>query len=61
MMGRVGPPFLSYSHDKDEIQRSIERLTELDLEYAFPGHGKVLGPGAGEKIKELREKLSKKW
>jgi hydroxyacylglutathione hydrolase len=61
MMGRVGPPFLSYSHDKDEILRSIERLAELDLEYAFPGHGKILGPGAGEKIKELREKLSKKW
>jgi glyoxylase-like metal-dependent hydrolase (beta-lactamase superfamily II) len=61
MMGRVGPPFLSYSHDKDEILRSIERLAELDLEYAFPGHGKVVGPDASIKIKELANKLTKKW
>lgn len=61
IMGRPGPPFLSFSHDRKEILNSIQRLAELDLDYAFPGHGKILGPGAGEKIGELAFKLSKKW
>ncbi len=61
MMGRPGPPFLSFSEDKKEIVDSIQRLAELDLDYAFPGHGKVLGPGAGVKIRELAEKLKRKW
>ncbi|MDY6794057.1 MAG: MBL fold metallo-hydrolase [Actinomycetota bacterium] len=61
MMGRVGPPFLSFSCDKGEILDSISRLAELDLEYAFPGHGKIIGPGAGKRIKELADKLSRKW
>ena len=61
LMGRIGPPFLSYSRDKDEILRSIQRLAELDLEYAFPGHGKVIGPNARGKIEELAAKLTKKW
>lgn len=59
--GRVGPPFLSFSEDKGDILSSISRLAELDLEYAFPGHGKVIGPDAGGKIRELAAKLNKKW
>jgi glyoxylase-like metal-dependent hydrolase (beta-lactamase superfamily II) len=58
---RPGPPFLSFSQDKKEILDSIQRLAELDLDYAFPGHGKILGPGAGVKIRELAEKLQRKW
>jgi glyoxylase-like metal-dependent hydrolase (beta-lactamase superfamily II) len=61
LMGRIGPPFLSYSNDKDEILRSITRLAELDLEYAYPGHGKIIGPDASGKIGELAAKLTKKW
>lgn len=60
-LNRAGPPFLSFSYDKVEILRSIGRLAELDLEYAFPGHGSVIGPGASEKIRDLAEKLEKKW
>lgn len=58
---RPGPPFLSFSESKEDILDSIRRLAELDLDYAFPGHGKILGPGAGAKIRELSEKLSRKW
>jgi len=61
IMGRAGPPFLSFSEDKGDILSSISRLAELDLEYAFPGHGRILGPGAGEKIKKLADRLSKEW
>jgi glyoxylase-like metal-dependent hydrolase (beta-lactamase superfamily II) len=60
IMNRRKPPFLAFSYDMDAIRDSIARLAELDLEYAFPGHGKIIGPGAGEKIKELADKLSHK-
>jgi hydroxyacylglutathione hydrolase len=59
--GRPGPPFLSFSEDKGQIRDSVSRLAGLDLEYAFPGHGRVLGPGAGKKIQKLADKLSRKW
>lgn len=61
ILGRTGPPFLSFSYDRSEIIRSIERLAELDLDYAFPGHGAVLGPKAGERIAELVSRLKRKW
>jgi glyoxylase-like metal-dependent hydrolase (beta-lactamase superfamily II) len=61
IMGRPGPPFLTFSQDRKEILDSIQRLAELDLDYAFPGHGKILGPGAGAMIRELAGKLQRKW
>lgn len=61
LMGRPGLPVLSFSYDKEAILGSIRRLGELDLDYAYPGHGAVLGPNAGAKIRALAEKLSRKW
>ncbi len=58
---RPGPPFLSFSYDKGAILDSMRRLGELDLDYAFPGHGAVIGPGASEKIRALAAKLASRW
>ncbi len=44
--GRVGSPTLSASHSLDEIEDSMRRLSELDLDYMYPGHGRIIGPGA---------------
>ncbi len=61
IMGRLGPPFLSFSYDKEAIISSMERLASLDLDYAYPGHGTVIGPGAAGKIASLASKLKRKW
>lgn len=60
-LNRPGPPFLSFSYDRRAILESIRRLAALDLEYAYPGHGAVIGPGASEKIARLAEKLASRW
>lgn len=61
IMGRLGPPFLSFSYDKAAILASMRRLAALDLDYAYPGHGAVIGPGAAEKIGALAGKLASRW
>ncbi|WP_287155865.1 MBL fold metallo-hydrolase [Candidatus Solincola tengchongensis] len=61
ILNRPGPPFLSFSYDRRAIVESMRRLAQLDLEYAYPGHGKVIGPGASEKIGHLAERLSYRW
>lgn len=61
ILNRLGPPFLSFSYDKEAILGSMRRLAELDLEYAYPGHGVVIGPGAAEKIGRLADKLASRW
>lgn len=58
---RPGPPFLSFSYDKEAILQSVRRLGDLDLEYAYPGHGAVIGPGAAKKIRALAERLASRW
>jgi glyoxylase-like metal-dependent hydrolase (beta-lactamase superfamily II) len=44
--GRIGPPTLSASYSLEEIESSMRKLVELDLDYMYPGHGRVIGPGA---------------
>lgn len=61
IMGRLGPPFLSFSYDKEAILSSMRRLAALDLDFAYPGHGAVIGPNAGVKVRELTERLARKW
>jgi len=61
ILNRPGPPFLSFSYDKKAILGSMRRLAELDLEYAYPGHGAVIGPGAAAKIGSLAERLASRW
>lgn len=58
---RPGPPVLSFSYDKKAILHSVRRLAELDLEYAYPGHGAVLGPGASRIVARLAASLASRW
>ncbi|MEW6555426.1 MAG: MBL fold metallo-hydrolase [Actinomycetota bacterium] len=44
--GRVGPPTISASYSLEEIEASMRELVELDLDYMYPGHGRIIGPGA---------------
>jgi glyoxylase-like metal-dependent hydrolase (beta-lactamase superfamily II) len=48
--GRVGPPTLSASYSLEEIEASMRKLIELDLDYMYPGHGKIIGPGASRLV-----------
>ncbi|NPV60130.1 MAG: MBL fold metallo-hydrolase [Actinobacteria bacterium] len=61
IMGRLGPPFLSFSYDKEAILSSMRRLAALDLDFAYPGHGAVIGPGAAGRIGSLASRLAAKW
>ncbi|MBN2026667.1 MAG: MBL fold metallo-hydrolase [Actinobacteria bacterium] len=44
--GRVGPPTVCASYSLEDIEASMRRLAGLELEYMYPGHGKIIGPGA---------------
>lgn len=48
--GRPGMPALLASHSLEKIFESQEALAALDLEIAYPGHGKVIQPTASRKI-----------
>jgi len=50
--GRIRPPTISYSYSLEEIETSMRRLVELDLDYMYPGHGRVIGPGASRLVAE---------
>ncbi len=58
---KLGPPFLSFSYDRRAILESMRRLAGLGLEYAYPGHGAVIGPQASARIGRLAERLSARW
>ncbi len=58
--GKCGLPFLSFSENLEEIMRSVERLSLLGLEHAYPGHGRIIEAGASSKIGKLRERKEKK-
>lgn len=44
--GRVGPPTFCASYSLEDVEASMRRLAESELEYMYPGHGKIIGPGA---------------
>jgi glyoxylase-like metal-dependent hydrolase (beta-lactamase superfamily II) len=44
--GRIGLPPISSSYSLEDIEASIRKLAELDLDYMYPGHGRIIGPGA---------------
>jgi len=44
--GRVGPPTICASYSLEEIEASMRKLAELELEYMYPGHGRIIGPDA---------------
>jgi glyoxylase-like metal-dependent hydrolase (beta-lactamase superfamily II) len=47
---RAGMPALVGSDDVDDIYRSQELLAGLDLDVAYPGHGKIIEPDASKII-----------
>jgi glyoxylase-like metal-dependent hydrolase (beta-lactamase superfamily II) len=54
--GRPGMPSLSFSEGLDKIKASQELLAGLDLDIAYPGHGKVIEPDASRVIGDYVEK-----
>ncbi len=48
--GRTGGPVYSASRSLVEIEASLRRLAGLDLDYMYPGHGRIVGPRASEKV-----------
>jgi len=44
--GRLGLATISASYSLEDIEASIRKLAELDLDYMYPGHGRIIGPGA---------------
>ena len=54
--GRVGPPTICASYSLEEIEASMRRLVELDLDHMYPGHGRIIGPGATRLVAEYVKK-----
>lgn len=58
--GRPGMPALVGSEDLSQIFESQERLAALDLETAYPGHGRVIRPHASATIGEMSRHKKRK-
>ncbi len=56
-LGRVGGPTICASYSREGIAASLRRLASLDLEYMYPGHGRVIGPRASELVSAYAEGL----
>ena len=48
--GRIGPPSISASYSMEEIERSMRLLGELEIDFMYPGHGGIIGPGASSLV-----------
>lgn len=48
--GRTGGPTYSASYSLPDIEASLRRLAGLDLDYMYPGHGRIVGPRASELV-----------
>jgi glyoxylase-like metal-dependent hydrolase (beta-lactamase superfamily II) len=55
--GRVGGPTICASYSREEIAASLRRLAELEVDYMYPGHGRVIGPRASEKVAAYARKM----
>lgn len=56
--GKISYPVLSSSYSMDEIKGSMKRIADLGADYIYPGHGKIIGPNASEKVREFLEKAN---
>jgi glyoxylase-like metal-dependent hydrolase (beta-lactamase superfamily II) len=54
--GHVGPPTFCASYSLQEIEASMKKLVELELDYMYPGHGRVIGPNASALLSGYVEK-----
>ncbi len=57
--GRTGMPTLSASESLEDIYRSQELLADLDLQTAYPGHGKPIEPDASRIIRTYLDKKNR--
>jgi glyoxylase-like metal-dependent hydrolase (beta-lactamase superfamily II) len=55
---RVGGPTICASYSLEEIETSLRKLADLDLDYMYPGHGRIIGPNASSLVAAyLRKKF----
>lgn len=47
---RTGGPTICASCSLKEIEASLRKLAALDLDYMYPGHGKIIGPNASSLV-----------
>lgn len=55
-LGRPGMPFLMSSENLEQIFESQEKLADLGLEIAYPGHGSIITPNASKVIGDYTRK-----
>ena len=55
--GRVGGPTISFSCSRQDISSSLRRLAGLEVDYMYPGHGRVIGPQASEQVASYAKKM----
>jgi hydroxyacylglutathione hydrolase len=53
---RLRPPVLASSYSLEEIEASMRKLAGLDLDYMYPGHGRIIGPGASRMVEKMLRK-----
>jgi hydroxyacylglutathione hydrolase len=54
--GRLGMPILMASESLEQIFESQEKLVELGLDTAYPGHGSIITPNASKTIGDMSRK-----
>lgn len=54
--GRLGLPVISASYSLQDIEASMRKLVELELDYMYPGHGSIIGPNASKLVAGLVKK-----
>ncbi len=59
--GRTGLPVLSASCSVEDILASQQLLVDLNLDIAYPGHGRILERNASEMIRECVNKKRQKY
>ncbi len=55
--GRLAAPHPKFTENPGEAINAIKRLSELEFDALFPGHGKPVMGNASEKVKELYHEL----
>jgi glyoxylase-like metal-dependent hydrolase (beta-lactamase superfamily II) len=54
--GRVGTATICASYSLEEIEASMRKLVGLELDYMYPGHGKLIGPNASRLVADYVKK-----
>jgi glyoxylase-like metal-dependent hydrolase (beta-lactamase superfamily II) len=54
--GRTGTATICASYSLEEIEASMRKLAELELDYMYPGHGRIIGPNASRLVTDFVKK-----